>query len=68
MNVRCWPKMNMKRGMTIYAGILIGNYAKNMAFKDNTVVRAQQWYKHEPDGVMENKDSVEFYNPVLYQD
>ena len=28
---------------------------------------AQQWYEHEPDGIIENKgvqDAVGFYNPV----
>ena len=36
MNVRCWPKRNIKRGMTMYAGIFIGDYAKNMAFKEHS--------------------------------
>ena len=35
MNVRCWPKRNIKTGMTVYAGIFNGDYAKNMAFKDH---------------------------------
>ena len=35
MNVRSWPKRNVKRGMTMYAGIFIGDYVKNMAFKEH---------------------------------
>ena len=35
MNVRWWPKRNTKRGMTMYAGILIVSYAKNMTSKEH---------------------------------
>ena len=35
MNVRCWPKSNKKSGMTLYAGIFTGNYAKNMTSKEH---------------------------------
>ena len=34
----------------MYAGIFIGNYAKK-----HDLQRAQQWYEHELDGVIENK-------------
>ena len=33
----------------MYAGIFIGNYAKNMTSKEH------KWYEHEPDGVIEIK-------------
>ena len=35
VNVRCSAKKNTKRGMTMYAGIFMGNYAKNMTSKEH---------------------------------
>ena len=34
VNVRCWSNRNTKRGIIIYAGIFIENYAKNMTSKE----------------------------------
>ena len=31
----CWPKRNIKGSMTIYTGIFIGDYVKNMALKEH---------------------------------
>ena len=33
MNVRYWPKRNIKRGMAMYVAIFIGDYVKSTAFK-----------------------------------
>ena len=33
MNVRYWPKRNIKRGMAMYVGIFIGDYVKSTTFK-----------------------------------
>ena len=56
-----WPKRKIKRGMAIFIGIFIGNYAKNMAFKEHSSGRSM--------GQMDllrkkDKDSVGFYNSV----
>ena len=34
---------NIKSGMTIYAGVFVGDYAKNMAFKEHNSGASMSW-------------------------
>ena len=54
-----------KRGMTMYAGIFTGNYAKNMTFKEYNSGTSMSQMESLRKTV---QDPVEFYNPVGYQD